>query len=149
VARLFGLAGVLFAGTGVALGAFGAHALSAVLSDRSLETWRTAVDYQMIHALALIAVYLIWSHGSPDIAQANRWTRVGLKLAGWGFLIGVLLFSGSLYALSLGAGALFGPVTPVGGLSFLIGWTGLAIAIWYRGGEDVADDGVGDERMGQ
>ena len=112
--------------------------------------WRLLpLGWAIPDVVALIAVYLIWSHGSPDIAQANRWTRVGLKLAGWGFLIGVLLFSGSLYALSLGAGALFGPVTPVGGLSFLIGWTGLAIAIWYRGGEDVADDGVGDERMGQ
>lgn len=132
MARFFGLAGVLFAGTGVALGAFGAHALAELLSARSLEIWRTAVDYQMIHALALIAVYLLWSRGLPDTAPVNSRMSIGLKLAGWGFLVGVLLFSGSLYALSLGASSLFGPVTPVGGLSFMIGWTGLFIAIWSR-----------------
>ena len=137
MARFFGLAGVLFAGTGVALGAFGAHALAALVSARVLDTWQTAVEYQMIHALALIAVYLLWSRGNPDTASVNRRMSIGLKLAGWGFLFGVVLFSGSLYALSLGASSLLGPVTPVGGLSFLIGWTGLAMAIWSRADQSI------------
>lgn len=142
MARFFGLAGVLFAGAGVALGAFGAHALTALVSAQALDTWQTAVDYQMIHALALIAVYLLWSRGMPDTAPVNRRMSIGLKLAGWGFLVGVVLFSGSLYALSLGASSLFGPVTPVGGLSFMVGWTGLAIAIWFRADGNMADEDI-------
>jgi uncharacterized membrane protein YgdD (TMEM256/DUF423 family) len=145
MARLFGLAGVLFAGSGVALGAFGAHALAGVLSERRLDTWNTAVDYQLIHALALLIVFLLWSRSKVSGAFAGKRAAVGLAVAGWGFLVGIILFSGSLYALSLGASAFFGPVTPIGGVSFMIGWTGLGFAIWFFSDAVAAEGCMADD----
>jgi len=107
--------GAAFALLGVALGAFGAHALKDVLAVRgSTETWKTAVDYQMWHALALILA------GMPG----------GRTRAAWFFGVGILLFSGSLYGLALGGPAWLGPVTPLGGISFMVGWAWLAIATY-------------------
>lgn len=96
----------------VVLGAFGAHALADTLEARgSAATWQTAVDYQIWHALATILWISLYrhSHRSPMIPGF--------------FLIGVLLFSGSLYALALGGPRWLGPITPLGGLSFMIGWS--------------------------
>lgn len=100
---------------GVALGAFGAHGLKATLEASSgLENWKTAVLYQLVHAVALLAL-------------AAR-TEPGVRATAWCWIAGVVLFSGSLYALALGCPAKFiWPVTPVGGLAFLIGWARL---IW-------------------
>jgi uncharacterized membrane protein YgdD (TMEM256/DUF423 family) len=126
----FGVAGALYGASGVLLGAFGAHALKATLSPAQLETWQTAVSYQLIHALALLAVFFMARHSilsGVDISLA-------VKISGWAFLIGVLLFSGSLYALCFGGGALFGPITPLGGVSFIVGWIALAVAIWNLDG---------------
>jgi uncharacterized membrane protein YgdD (TMEM256/DUF423 family) len=116
------LAAALLGATGVALGAFGAHGLRDRLDARALEVWETAVRYHLIHAVALLALAL-----SPHAAS--------LRTAGWLFTVGIALFSGSLYALSLGVGprALLGPVTPLGGLAFIAGWAWIAKAALTRG----------------
>ena len=126
MAQLFGCVGALYGALGVMLGAFGAHALRDTLSTRALEVWATAVNYQMIHALALLAVFLLMRHASASDLEVS----MSLKIAGWAFVVGVLLFSGSLYALSFGAPGLFGPITPLGGVSFIVGWISLAVAIF-------------------
>ncbi|GAC1629065.1 MAG: DUF423 domain-containing protein [Nevskia sp.] len=103
---------------GVAFGAFGAHALRARLSPEWLAVYRTGVEYQLYHALALLAVGVLASlRPSPLLARA-----------GLCFSIGILLFCGSLYGLALSANAAFGPVTPIGGLLLLAGWALLGVA---------------------
>jgi uncharacterized membrane protein YgdD (TMEM256/DUF423 family) len=108
--------GSLFGALAVMLGAFGAHALRDVLDERALVVWHTAVDYQFWHALALLAVGLL---------VRERATR-SLQVAGFGFVLGVPLFCGSLYALALGAPHAIGVVTPLGGVAFIVGWLALA-----------------------
>ena len=103
---------------GVALGAFGAHALRSRLSAEMLAVFETGVRYHMYHTLAMLIVAAAIGH----IGNARL-----LAAAGWSFFAGVLLFSGSLYALTLTGVAALGAVTPVGGLLFLIGWACLAI----------------------
>ena len=98
----------------VAAGAFGAHALRSKLTPEMLAVFETGVRYQMYHALGLSAVALALSQGRP----ANS--------AGWLMLIGIVLFSGSLYALSLSGVRHMGAITPLGGLSLLAGWAALA-----------------------
>ncbi len=123
--QLFLIAGALYGATGVASGAFGAHALKSRLSPEALATWDTAVLYQLVHALALLAVAGLMrvSHLSDPNASIT-----GYVVAGWGFIVGVLLFSGSLYGLTLGGPRLLGPITPVGGLALLTGWFGMLYA---------------------
>lgn len=116
----------LAAGLGVALGAFGAHALESKLATNGmLGVWQTAVTYQMLHAIAVFAVAITPQHTSPQII---RW----LRRSAWCWLSGILLFSGSLYGLALGGPRLLGPITPIGGLLFLAGW-GMAITSPFRG----------------
>jgi uncharacterized membrane protein YgdD (TMEM256/DUF423 family) len=102
--------------TGVALGAFGAHGLKTTLETTGgLENWKTAVFYQLVHAVALLAL-------------ASRTETAGRVIGRW-WVIGVVLFSGSLYALALGVPAKFiWPVTPLGGLALLLGWARLTWA---------------------
>jgi uncharacterized membrane protein YgdD (TMEM256/DUF423 family) len=118
--RLFFVLGALSGFVGVALGAFAAHALKARLDAATLAIFETGVRYQMFHALALLAVG--WAH--------TRWPGAVLTASGWLFLAGTLLFSGSLYALSLSGVRWLGAITPVGGLAFLAGWLCLAWAAW-------------------
>jgi len=109
--RLIILAAGLLGFTGVALGAFGAHALKETLTTRgSVSTWQTAVLYHLIHAVALLAL----------AAVGGGWTNA--RWIGLFWCLGVVLFSGSLYWLSLGGPKFLGPVTPLGGLAFLAGW---------------------------
>jgi len=96
----------------VALGAFGAHALKNILSDPLKSVFETAQRYQMVHGLAIFAVAWLSSRGISALVNA----------AGWCFLSGILLFSGSLYFLSLTGDKIWGVVTPVGGAAFLAGW---------------------------
>lgn len=110
---------------GVALGAFGAHGLEGKLSDSQLAVWDTAVKYQMIHVLAILIVLF------APVKQIN------LNAPALFFLIGIFLFSGSLYLLSaknlLGIeqfAKILGPITPIGGLCFIIGWVLLAIKLF-------------------
>ena len=111
--------GALLAGVAVALGAFGAHALRARLEPRDLEIFETAVRYQMYHALALLAVGWLISREAP-----------GAGAAAWSFLIGMALFSGSLYLMVATGQRWLGAVTPLGGVAFLVGWLLLARAAW-------------------
>jgi uncharacterized membrane protein YgdD (TMEM256/DUF423 family) len=115
--RFFFAAGSLMAFLAVALGAFGAHALKSKLSADMLDIFEVGVRYQMYHALGLIAVS--WA--------LSRWPESNLNAAGWAFIIGIVIFSGSLYVLSLTGIRWFGAITPIGGVAFLAGW---AILIW-------------------
>ena len=105
----------------VALGAFGTHALKARLTPEMAGVWHTAVQYHAWHGLALLGVGLLMLH-APE--------RAGLALAGWLFVAGVLLFSGSLYALALTGVRGLGAITPFGGGALLAGWAALAWAAW-------------------
>jgi uncharacterized membrane protein YgdD (TMEM256/DUF423 family) len=116
--RLFFLLGSLSALVGVAAGAFGAHALRARLAPDLLGVFETAARYQMYHALALLGV--AWA--------AGRWPGPLVPSAGWLFVAGTLLFSGSLYALALSGVRWLGAITPLGGICFLAGWLCLALA---------------------
>jgi uncharacterized membrane protein YgdD (TMEM256/DUF423 family) len=114
--RFFLAVGSLFAGIAVAAGAFGAHGLEGRVSPDRLETFRTAVTYQMYHALALLVVG--W-------AAAQGWGGA-IEWAGYCFLAGILVFSGSLYVLVLTDTGWLGAITPLGGAAFLAGWGLLA-----------------------
>ena len=104
----------------VGMGAFGAHSLSDRLKALgTLANYETAAQYQMYHALALVAVGLLSLAGRSGKA---------LSVAGWGFLVGTILFSGSLYILSLTGNKRLGMITPIGGVALLIGWLALAVA---------------------
>ena len=118
--RVFFSIGCISGFLGVALGAFAAHALKARLAPELLATFETAVRYQLIHALALLAV--AWAHA--------RWPGRVLTAGGWLFVAGTLLFSGSLYALCLTGARGLGAITPFGGAAFLAGWLCLAWAPW-------------------
>lgn len=110
----------LLAGLGVMAGAFGAHGLQDRLTAKDLNTYEVAVRYQMYHALGLFAVAWLASHGA---------TAAG-SVAGWSFLLGIVLFSGSLYVLVFTGLRWLGMITPLGGVAFLIGWAALAVAAW-------------------
>jgi uncharacterized membrane protein YgdD (TMEM256/DUF423 family) len=118
--RLFFSMGAVSGFIGVALGAFGAHALKSRLAPDLLATFEVGVRYQMYHALALLAVG--WAQ--------TRWPGPVLNAGGWLFVAGTLLFSGSLYVLSLTGEKWLGAVTPVGGLALLGGWLCLAWGAW-------------------
>jgi uncharacterized membrane protein YgdD (TMEM256/DUF423 family) len=118
--RVFFILGAVLAGTGVAAGAFGAHALRDRLTPELLAVFEVGVRYHLIHALALLAV--AWA--------TTRWPGAGTTVAGWLFLGGILLFSGSLYGLSLSGVRALGVVTPLGGLAFLVGWLVLGWSVW-------------------
>lgn len=110
-----------FGFTGVALGAFAAHALKGRLTAAYLDVFQTGVHYQQIHALALLAVALL----------VPRFGGRLLVAAGLCFSLGIVLFSGSLYLMTL-AGLKLGPVTPLGGVLFMAGWACLGLAAWRR-----------------
>lgn len=117
--RLFFILGALSALVSVASGAFGAHALRARLSPELLGVFETGARYQMYHALGLLGV--AWA--------ANRWPGPLVHWAGWLFVAGTVLFSGSLYLLALTGARWLGAVTPLGGVAFLGGWLCLALSI--------------------
>ena len=122
MARLFLTIGAILAGLSVAAGAFASHALKDRLAERALEIWETGAKYQMYHALALLLIGLLLMR-----------TEIGanlLTVAGFAFLSGIFLFSGSLYALSLSGIKWLGAITPLGGVAFLVGWGCLAVAAW-------------------
>jgi uncharacterized membrane protein YgdD (TMEM256/DUF423 family) len=116
--RLFVMLGAASGFVAVAAGAFGAHALRTRLAPDLLAVFETAARYQMYHALALLAV--AWA--------AARWPGPLPQWAGWLFVVGTVLFSGSLYALALSGVRWLGAITPLGGAAFLAGWLCLALA---------------------
>ncbi|MFA5940957.1 MAG: DUF423 domain-containing protein [Sinimarinibacterium sp.] len=119
MSKAFLVIGAVYGLLGVALGAFGAHALRARLSAEMLVVWKTGVEYQLVHALALLAVGVLLRQGAASSA---------LQPAGVCFAAGVLLFSGSLYALCLSGVRVLGAITPIGGVLFLAGWALLLVA---------------------
>ena len=118
--RIFVIFGALSAFIGLAAGAFGAHGLKSQLSAEMLSVFEVGVRYQMYHAFALIAA--AW--------MQSKWPSSLVKTGGWLFVIGTVLFSGSLYLLSVSGTGWLGAITPLGGLSFLAGWVCLAWAAW-------------------
>lgn len=118
--RLFVVLGAASAFVGVAAGAFGAHALKASLAPDLLAIFDTGARYQLVHALGLLAV--AWA--------SARWPRPPTRWAGWCFVAGTVLFSGSLYVLALTGVRAWGAVTPFGGVAFLAGWALLAWGAW-------------------
>jgi uncharacterized membrane protein YgdD (TMEM256/DUF423 family) len=123
VERLFLLLGSLLGGLAVALGAFGAHTLESRLTPERLANFETAARYQMTHALALLAVAL-WLRARPDVPLLNG--------AGWLFVVGIVLFCGSLYLLSVTGMRWLGAVAPLGGIAFIAGWGCLFLAAWRQ-----------------
>lgn len=117
IARTAATIGALFAGLAVAAGAFGAHALRTRLEPGDLEIFETAARYQMYHGLALLAAAWLLDRG---IAQAG--------IAAWGFTLGTLVFSGSLYLMVFTGMRWLGAVTPIGGVALLVGWVAMVLA---------------------
>ena len=118
--KIFVLLGAVNAAMSVAAGAFGAHGLKTILSADMLAVFETASRYQMYHGLGLVVAGLLG-------------TRVGARgpaVAGWCFVTGIVLFSGSLYVLALSGARWLGAVTPLGGAAFLAGWIALAWSAW-------------------
>lgn len=112
-----GVAASVAGASAVILGALGAHALHARLSPQMLDVWHTAVQFQFWHALALLACALMRrTHATHLVAVL--------------FVLGIVLFCGSLYALALGAPRGVGVITPLGGLAFIVGWVALGFAFW-------------------
>lgn len=120
MARFFLMAGSIAGFLAVAFGAFGAHALRAQLDDYLKGVFKTAVDYHFWHALVVLLIGVLLKSGEHSI----------LKLAGYAFLVGIFLFSGSLYILAISQVKAWGAVTPFGGIAFLLGWGLLAYYAW-------------------
>ena len=117
--KLFMLMAALNGMTCVCLGAFGAHALKSRLSEAALTTWQTSVQYQFYHAIVLLFIGLYLS----------KYPSNTMVWAAGMLLLGILLFSGSLYGLAIGGPRWLGPLTPLGGLSFIIAWVLLAVSV--------------------
>jgi uncharacterized membrane protein YgdD (TMEM256/DUF423 family) len=115
MSRNFVLIGAVFAALSVAAGAFGAHSLKAIISAEMLTVFETAARYQMYHAFALLIV------GSMASYMPER----AIRIAGWCFVSGIVLFSGSLYVVALTGTRAVGAMTPLGGAAFLAGWIAL------------------------
>jgi uncharacterized membrane protein YgdD (TMEM256/DUF423 family) len=120
--KTFFATGAFLGGLAVAAGAFGAHALQTRLAPDRLELFELAARYQLMHALALLAT--AWA--------AQRWPGGMVNAAGWLFVVGVLIFCGTIYALAFGAPRVLGAVTPIGGLSLIAAWVMLGIAALQR-----------------
>jgi uncharacterized membrane protein YgdD (TMEM256/DUF423 family) len=122
MAQIFVSVAAVLGGLSVAAGAFASHALRDKISERSLEIFDTGARYQMYHALALLLVALLISRvaSPPSTLIASAWL----------FIIGIAIFSGSLYALSLTGVKYLGEITPLGGVAFIAGWGALAVAAW-------------------
>jgi len=118
MSRTFIMLASITAFLAVALGAFGAHGLKSILSPAALQAYNTGVDYQFMHALGLMAIGILYKD-YPKIVPA-----------GWIMFAGIILFSGSLYILSLSGAKAFGMVTPFGGLCFLVAWGWLAVVVY-------------------
>lgn len=120
--KTFWVIGCVLAFAGVAAGAFGAHALRGRLSQELLAVWEVAVRFQMYHAFALLAT--AWA--------VSQWPGRGSEAAGWLFVAGTVVFSGSLYFLALSGVRWLGAITPLGGLMLLGAWIALALAAWRQ-----------------
>lgn len=118
--RIFLATAAVFGGLSVVGGAFASHALKDKLTDRALEIFETGARYQMYHALALLLVALILSRAEQS--------QTFFAVAGWAFIVGTVIFSGSLYTLSLSNIKWLGAITPLGGVAYIVGWGCLVVA---------------------
>lgn len=116
--------GALNLALAVILGAFGAHGLKTKVTTEQLAWWHTGVEYHFYHALGLLVIGALMA-AQPQLALP--------KGSAWALQIGIVIFSGSLYAMTLGAPRWFGAITPIGGTAFIIGWLWLAYAAWQKG----------------
>lgn len=125
--------GIAFAFVAVLLGAFGAHALKAILSPEKLQSFETGVRYQFIHALALIALSIYSQQNKADLSS-NK----GIGWTSRFFILGSFLFCGSIYGLAIlsvtypDGTILLGPITPIGGLCFMLGWANWGRSVWLN-----------------
>lgn len=124
MSRQFVWLGAVFAALSVAAGAFGAHSLKSIIPADMLAVFETAVRYQMYHALALLIVGGMFKH----LPEQN------IRVSGWCFVAGIVLFSGSLYVIALTGTRWVGAITPLGGAAFLAGWIALASNLWRNKG---------------
>ncbi len=120
MSKQFVIVGAAFGFFGVALGAFGAHALKQRLEPDLFDIFEVGVRYHMYHALAIIAVGL----------AAAQWPGSMIHVAGWLFAVGIAIFSGSLYVLAITGTKWFGAITPIGGIAFLAGWLMVVYHVW-------------------
>lgn len=120
-ARRFLISGALLLALATGLGAWAAHGLESLIEPAAVATFRTGVEYHFYHALGLLGIGLLIESRSAD--------RL-LRISGWLLIAGILTFSGSLYLLAFGVARFLGPVTPLGGLCFILGWLLLACALW-------------------
>jgi uncharacterized membrane protein YgdD (TMEM256/DUF423 family) len=117
----FAALGAFLTALGVIAGAFGAHGLGERLTELgTLDTWQTGAQYHLIHGVGLVLT---------GLALERNDTRT-FRIAAWCFLVGIPLFSGSLYGLALKAGGWLGPITPLGGSAFIVGWICLGTGFW-------------------
>ncbi|AQU80357.1 MULTISPECIES: DUF423 domain-containing protein [Planococcus] len=119
--KFFLIAGAVNALLSVAFGAFGAHLLEGRVADKYLDTWQTAVQYQMFHSIGLIVVAILMSSTLLGSLSSLSW-------AGYLMLAGIVIFSGSLYVLSLTGIGVLGAITPIGGIAFIAAWIMVIIA---------------------
>ena len=122
MAKLFILLGTFNAGLCVILGAFAAHKLKTIVNEASLATFQTGVQYHFYHSFALILLGLV-------MLQLGA-LGGSLRYAGIAFMIGIVMFSGSLYGLSLGGWKILGPITPLGGLAFILAWFLMGLGVY-------------------
>ncbi len=121
---MFVFLGALNMAIAVMLGAFGAHGLKNKVTAEQLAWWHTGVDYHIYHALALVMIGVLMA-AQPQLAIP--------KGGAWALQVGIIIFSGSLYAMTLGAPRWFGAITPIGGTALIVGWLWLAYSAWYKG----------------
>ncbi|KMK78197.1 DUF423 domain-containing protein [Alkalihalobacillus pseudalcaliphilus] len=120
MAKLFLLMGSIIMALVVAIGAFGAHGLEGKITERMLKNYQTGVQYHMIHGIGIIVVGLL------ALKMASNQL---LTVAGWSFFIGIIFFSGSLYAMALTGITKLGAITPLGGVAFILGWILIGVAV--------------------
>lgn len=121
---MFVFLGAINMAIAVMLGAFGAHGLKNKVTTEQLAWWHTGVDYHIYHALALVMMGVLMA-AQPQLAIP--------KGSAWAFQVGIIIFSGSLYAMTLGAPRWFGAITPIGGSALIVGWLWLAYSAWHKG----------------
>ncbi|AMO54678.1 membrane protein [Endozoicomonas montiporae] len=129
MAKLYLLFGAISGFIAVSLGAFGAHGLKERLPERLFNVWVTGTEYQMYHSLAVILIaVLVLQLSDSKRADSSKWLRWSAN----SFLAGIVLFSGSLYALALTGISWLGMITPLGGVAFLLGWLALALFAIFK-----------------
>jgi uncharacterized membrane protein YgdD (TMEM256/DUF423 family) len=125
MAKIFLMAASISGFLAVAIGAFGAHGLKQKISEEMMAVYQTGVQYHFYHTLALLGVGILLQQFPHSLA---------LKVSGWGMMIGMLVFSGSLYLLALSGTRWLGAITPIGGIALLVAWLALAVGIYQSVG---------------